>query len=151
MNYVDYILKLIEENNFILARVIIKNSFLNKPKLYHYYMGLSYCKENMNICALESFREALKAGLDDYMLYYNMGAVLIELGRYNEAERSFLKALKIRDDNEDCYINLAYAYLKENDIKGSYRSIKWGMARCGGDKLKNIEYKMLSIINNNPV
>lgn len=147
MNNMDYVLKLIDDKNFILARIIIKQSFLNKPQLYHYYMGLCYCRENMNINALESFREALKAGLDDYMLHYNIGTVLIELGRYREAVNSLIKAIEIKGDNEDCYINLAYAYLKGDDLKGSYRSIKWGMACCKGDKLKNIESKMLAIIS----
>lgn len=147
MNNMDYILKLIDNKNLILARLIINQSFLNKPQLYHYYMGLCYCRESLNIKALESFREALRAGLDDYMLHYNIGTVLIELRRYKEAVNSFLKAIELRGDNEDCYINLAYAYLKEDDLKGAYRSIKWGEACCRGDKLKDIENKMFSIIS----
>jgi tetratricopeptide (TPR) repeat protein len=65
--------------------------------------------------ALRDLDEALAAGLDDYALRLDRGAVLGRLGRTGEALREFTVAIEREPENPRAYYDRGLTYLRGND------------------------------------
>ncbi len=42
--------------------------------------------------------------------YYNLGTLYLRTGKYEKAKKNLIKAIYLKGDEKDFYINLAYAY-----------------------------------------
>ena len=60
--------------------------------------------------ALDSGRRALNVAPDDYEVHYNLGNTLEKLGRFEDAEFSYLAAVALRPDFAEAYCNLGMVY-----------------------------------------
>lgn len=141
------IIKLIESGNIKIARNRIQKYYRESPGLFSYYMGLSYCAERKFKDAVDCFTNSEKNGVNDHKLYYNIGTSYMEINEYEMAKLYLEKSIKLKEDNEECYINLSYLYYTLGDVKKAYRIVKRGMACCAGNKLNYIELKLIPILN----
>jgi len=66
--------------------------------------------------AMTYYEQALYANPDDHIAMNNIGANLMQLGRFKEAEKYFENALKINNS----YPNTLYALAMIEDVKGNY-------------------------------
>jgi tetratricopeptide (TPR) repeat protein len=83
--------------------------------------------------AIESYRHALGlSGENRAEILNNLGQVLAETGKLNQAEESYREALQIRSDYIDAWVNLAILYRKEGDFSGARRSIERALELCAG-------------------
>lgn len=83
--------------------------------------------------AIESYRHALVlSGENRAEILNNLGQVLAETGKLDQAEESYREALQIRSDYIDAWVNLAILYRKKGDFSGSRRSIERALELCAG-------------------
>src|SRR4030042_2332776 len=66
--------------------------------------------------AMTYYEQALDANPDDHIAMNNIGANLMQLGRFKEAEKYFENAFKINNS----YPNTLYALAMIEDVKGNY-------------------------------
>ena len=59
------------------------------------------------------YRHALAVTKDNYLVHNNLGSVLIELGRFQEAGVHLQDALRVKPDYADAHTNLGIAYLRK--------------------------------------
>ena len=68
--------------------------------------------------AVTVFTEALKVYKDNHVIYYNLGIVFINMGKYAEASEVLEKALALNNEDPDIWTEAAYAWqLMENREK----------------------------------
>jgi Tfp pilus assembly protein PilF len=77
----------------------------------HYILGVSYLRENNPTKALQEFRKALAAGSRDPDIHVGLGRAYQLKGAYEEAEKEYLLALKLRPDHPLTENNLGDLYL----------------------------------------
>lgn len=83
-----------------------------KKASYHYQMGLSYLGENNFTSALVEFSEAEKLDSDNPELLNYLGMVYFRKGKFEIAEKKYLKAIKLRPGYSEARNNLAVNYLE---------------------------------------
>ncbi len=94
----------------------------------HYLLGASYAKKgefdkmNKEFDASLKITDKYKKNIQNYRLKYwgenyNRGVRLLKAKKYDDAIKSFETAIRIDSSRADAYQNMAYAYIKKNDIK----------------------------------
>lgn len=141
-----YIIKFINEDDVNYAKKLIEKNFKDNYKLYNYYMGLCCCCEKKYFSAIYHFNEAIKNGLINAVIYYNLGTAYLETGNYKLAKECFLNCIELDFKFTNSYINLAYIYYINKDFKAAYRIIKLCLSYSDDDKIKDIEKKLLNLI-----
>jgi len=64
--------------------------------------------------ALLEFRKSEATNPDDARVYNALGLVNASLGRTDEAEKAYLKALRLKSDYSDVHLNLGVLYANQN-------------------------------------
>jgi tetratricopeptide (TPR) repeat protein len=65
------------------------------------------------------YRDAIEADASDATLFYNLGVLLEDMDRGNEAMEAYQGALQLDPDIADCHYNLALLYEKSGEDQGS--------------------------------
>jgi len=101
-NIINYLKTLYSLNKFNDVISVGLNSIKKDPKYVDEYLfiALSYWKTNQGQKAIDYFELGLKSNnyYDEtykYKYYYNYGKVLVDLKKYDEAEKNFKKAIEI--------------------------------------------------------
>ena len=80
-------------------------------------LGNTYLKEGDNQGFVDAMKEAIEKDPTNEVLYYNIGVVSADLGMKVEAKEAYKKAIEIKPDYTDAYINLAAMILgREKEI-----------------------------------
>lgn len=149
MKLEEFILENIKKQKIRCATKLIERSFsINDPKYFYYKALCSYAKKNLKD-AVAYLNLALEKDLNNYLVYYNLGVVNIELKRENLAIENFRKSLKCNNTYEKSYINLAYIYFNNGDKRSALRIIKEGITHTSSKELIDIEKKLLTNILTN--
>lgn len=93
----------IEKGRFYLERALAMNP--NDARAHNDLALIVGSKDPET--AIAHFEKALTIAPDFTLALNNLGNLLVELGRYDEAEENYLRALKIRDSDEYAWYNLA--------------------------------------------
>ncbi len=88
----------------------LKNAVKLDPGVVEAYaaLGHHYRRKGLLAKSAEAFRRAVALS-DDYEDYFNLGHVLVDLGRYREAEEAYSHCLKLRPDDLAVRYEIAYA------------------------------------------
>jgi tetratricopeptide (TPR) repeat protein len=70
---------------------------------------------------IEEYRKAVKCRSDITQYYDNLGALLANLGRYQEAAEVFQQGLRANPGYPSIYRNLGYTYLNMGDLPQARR------------------------------
>jgi Flp pilus assembly protein TadD len=140
------IIKYIGEMELNKARKIIRSCYKNNYKMQYYYLGLTFCSEKQYTRALCMFKASETNGLNNGLLYYNMGVAYLELKETCQAEMNFIKAISLDNYHVNSYMNLGYIYCKSGDFKSAYRILKSGAAKTENPSLIRISDKIYSNI-----
>ncbi|EYE88835.1 hypothetical protein Q428_06150 [Fervidicella metallireducens AeB] len=127
------------------VKLIERNFSIDDPKYFYYKALCFYSKKNFKD-ALAYLNLALEKDLNNYLVYYNLGVVNIDLKRENLAIEYFRKSLKYNNAYEKSYINLAYIYYNNGDKRSALRIIKEGLTHTSSKELFDIEKKLLTKI-----
>ncbi|TDT50587.1 tetratricopeptide repeat protein [Fonticella tunisiensis] len=146
MEYDELVLNLIRNSKYKHAKEMINKFFKDNLKKYHYYTGLCYYAEGNLPKSLIFFNLAKKYGLEHYLLYYNMAVTYMELWDFKNAEKAFTSSIRLNRNFKNSYINLAYIYYKNGDIKKAYRIMKSCISIIEDPELYSIEKFLLEFI-----
>lgn len=90
----------------------------------HINRGIARMRQNKAELALEDFVEAKRFRPNEPDLYINEGAVLVHMGRFEDALTSLTKAVEYESDNlHIAYLNLGLAREGLGDYAGAYFDI----------------------------
>lgn len=78
----------------------------------HNDLGVSYENKGEYALAEREYREALKKKKDFFNAQFNLGNLYLKMGRENEAEDAYNKAVALDPAQPDVYNNLAHLYLQ---------------------------------------
>ncbi|MEW6327044.1 MAG: tetratricopeptide repeat protein [Thermodesulfobacteriota bacterium] len=78
----------------------------------HNDLGVSYENKEEYALAEREYREALKKKKDFFNAQFNIGNLYLKMGRKNEAEDAYQKAITLDPAQPDAYNNLACLYLQ---------------------------------------
>lgn len=90
--------------------------------------------------ALAIFEGLLKDEPDDYYQLNNKGAVLTELRRYNEAEATFIRAIKLIPYMPECFFNLGICHVRQGKYSEGLVDIEDAIAMKPFYPLFQVEY-----------
>ncbi len=99
----------------------------------HYKLGVVYLNDRNFIMALEELTEALRIYPDEPSYYNAIGLAYFAKEMNAEAKRNMLRAVELKPDFSEAYVNLAAVYLVERDWESSIEASR--------NALKNIFYK----------
>lgn len=88
--------------------------------------------------SMKYYEQALKTSPEDNITQNNIGATLMQLGKYEESKKFFLQAVKINSEYPNTHYALSIIAEKENDLRGSFEEAISAM-KC--NKQKNEIYK----------
>jgi tetratricopeptide (TPR) repeat protein len=77
-----------------------------KLALAHFNMAGVYVKQENFERAAEEYRKAIAIN-GDFSTWNNLGNSLLRLGKFQEAEKSYLESIKLSPDRSDAYYNMA--------------------------------------------
>jgi Flp pilus assembly protein TadD len=80
----------------------------------HNALGFYYQRRGMLAKAAEAFRNVTTIE-GDFLAYFNLGYVLVELERYEEALDSFQSCLKLAPDDSATHLEIGYIHLSRGD------------------------------------
>jgi tetratricopeptide (TPR) repeat protein len=84
-------------------------------------LGLFYTRRNNLKSAEEEFQFILGKDANNISGLNGLGTVYLESGRYDEATKTFRKVLQAENFNSGCYVNLAWALVRQEGI------VRYGM------------------------
>ena len=67
---------------------------------------------------------AIKYNKEFAYSYYNLGTLYLRTGNYEKAKKNLIKAIYLKNDDKDFYLNLAYAYKFLNKEKESKKMLE---------------------------
>ncbi len=82
----------------------------------HNALAFHYQQQGLLAKAAEAFAAVANLA-DDYFAHFNLGFVLIELERYNEAEREFRRCLELDPGDVAAQLELAYIYVARGEYE----------------------------------
>lgn len=114
--------------------------------------------------AMENLRIALKYNSDNHIAHNHLGLALLGLGKRDDAKASFERAVSIKQDYSDAYVNLGTWYFAKSDndtakhyydkalenleYKGRYRAFtslgQIAMTKGKADEARKLFYQALS-------
>jgi len=106
----------------------------NDPRLReaHNALGLYYQSRGLMAKAADEFRTV--AALDgDFLAFYNLGYVLIELERYDDALDAFGRCLALQPDDAATHLELGYVYLFRGDYAQALAHLQTPLASYPDD------------------
>jgi tetratricopeptide (TPR) repeat protein len=103
-------------------------------------LGNTYLKEGNNQGFVDAMKEAIAQDPNNEVLYYNIGVVSNDLGMKDEAKAAYKKAIEIKPDYTDAYINLAAMVLgREKEINEEISALPIKLNKKNRDKLKSLK------------
>jgi tetratricopeptide (TPR) repeat protein len=109
-------------------------------------LGNTYLKEGDNQGFVDAMKEAIAQDPNNEVLYYNIGVVSADLGMKEESKAAYLKAIEIKKDYTDAYINLAAMILsREKDINEEISALPIKLNSKGRAKLKRLKAEKKAI------
>jgi tetratricopeptide (TPR) repeat protein len=96
---------------FLLAGCALGKASRNQAS-YHFQMGVSFLGENNVTSALVEFTAAEKIDADNHELQNYLGIVYFRKGKYEIAEKKYLRAIDLKPDYSEARNNLAVTYLE---------------------------------------
>jgi tetratricopeptide (TPR) repeat protein len=90
---------------------------------WHVRLGCAYVMSRSHELAERAFRQALRLRPDFVEAMSNLGQVLFQLGRLEEAEAVLTQALEIRPGMKEGYVNLANVLIAKCNHHGALRCI----------------------------
>jgi protein O-mannosyl-transferase len=97
------------------------------------YLGIGFARKGDAESALREFKESLRFESTDARTYYNIGQMLVALGRTDEAAENYSRALELRTDNADAYAALASMKVAKGEIERAIELYNEGIKRNPGD------------------
>lgn len=83
----------------------------------HYHLGYAYGQLRKFSEEIAAYREAIRLGLREGSLYYNLGIALATArGDYDGAIAAFHEGLRLTPDDPELWYNLGVAYLSKRDF-----------------------------------
>jgi tetratricopeptide (TPR) repeat protein len=113
--YLEKLNLALRDKDYSKANSYLKTLSEKFPKNYSYKINLAttYRTLDQPNNALFYFREAEKLNNKDYILYFNLGNLLVEdLDEPNEGIKCYLESLKLNPNSIDCWHNLSMLYVK---------------------------------------
>lgn len=98
---------------------------LSLPSNLHYYhhfnLGIAYKKKGLLGNAVDEFLSAIKLKVDYLDAYRSLGIIFVELGRFEDAEKSIKKALELQPISGASYLynTLGNIYLMQDKYRES--------------------------------
>jgi tetratricopeptide (TPR) repeat protein len=109
-------------------------------------LGNFYLKEGNQQAFIDAMKEATLADPDNEILFYNIGVISAELGLKEESKAAYNKAIELKPDYIDAYINMAALILgKEKEINQQISDLPIKLNRKNQAKLKNLEKQKLEV------
>lgn len=112
----------------------------------YWYMGLINMKigrkENLEE-ALVNFKKAMEVKREP-LTYYNVGLVLIDLHRYDEAKEAFEETIDFDKGYDKGYYGIGLANYYKSDFEGAFNFLKRHVDMAG-DKSEEPAYKLLGL------
>ncbi|MGQ9706267.1 MAG: tetratricopeptide repeat protein [bacterium] len=104
-----YAISLIDERNFELAEVILKDLLLEYPENPYILHNLGLVRAGLSDLrgACGYWRRAILSDLNFEVSYLNLGIALIQMGEVKEAEGVLKTAIRMFTDNPHLHYNLA--------------------------------------------
>ena len=123
---INLALKFFNSGKFEDARIILEDLIENDSKDFIAFNLLGLIQKNYrNLDKAENLiGKAIKIAPDFVEALINLGIVLNEKGKTEEAIINFQKALKIRKDIPELYINLGATLMDIDDIEGAINYFK---------------------------
>jgi tetratricopeptide (TPR) repeat protein len=81
----------------------------------HNSLGFYYQRSGLLAKAADSFRTVASLG-NDFLAYFNLGYVLVELERYEEALGAFKCCLRLEPDDSATHLELGYIYFSRGEF-----------------------------------
>jgi uncharacterized protein HemY len=147
MKGANSISELLSKNRTAEARKVIEKYYKDNPKLYFYYLGISFLPEKDYNKVILFLGVSKNKGLNSYLLYYNLGLAYLNKEDYKNAEENFKESIDLNRNFLNSYINLAHIYVKRNDNKKAYRIIKTALVCSDDSRLYSIEKALLKRIS----
>jgi tetratricopeptide (TPR) repeat protein len=95
-------------------------------------LAFFYQRQGLFAKAAEEFRAIARLS-DDYFAHYNLGYVLIEMERFDEAEREFRRCLELVADDAASYLELAYILVARGEYAAALEALALPMSRYEDD------------------
>lgn len=103
-------------------------------------LGNTYLKDGDQQGFVNAMKEAIAQDPTNEVLYYNIGVVSADLGMKKESKDAYLKAIEIKPDYTDAYINLAAMILsREKEINEEISALPIKLNSKNRAKLKNLK------------
>ncbi|MBV1821724.1 hypothetical protein G7A79_28370, partial [Coprococcus sp. MSK.21.13] len=121
-NYKEIILKEFEYSKFLQDYF---KEYMEKEELDLNWGALMIlfikASKEKNVTLVEKYEKALKKYKNNYYLEYVLGEInLVYYGELFKAKDAFNNALKLRDNDGDCYYNLGFIYYLLGMFKKSF-------------------------------
>lgn len=92
-------------------------------------LGDLYLKTEDHAAAASAYQRAIRVGPEDGTTHYKAGLAAAGLDRFNEAVRSFRRALELNADNRAAYASLAHTYLLLGEYDSAWDTVSEGQQR----------------------
>jgi len=103
-------------------------------------IGNTYLKEGNQQGFINAMQEAIAQDPNNEVLYYNIGVVSADLGMKDEAKKAYLKAIELKPEYTDAYINLAALILtREKEINDEISELPIKLTKKDQAKLKELQ------------
>jgi tetratricopeptide (TPR) repeat protein len=103
-------------------------------------LGNFYLKEGNQQAFIDAMKEAAVADPTNEILFYNIGVISAQLGLKAEAKEAYNKAIELKPDYIDAYINMAALILdKEKEINQQISDLPIRLNKKNRDKLNRLE------------
>jgi len=97
-----------------------------------YRYGVELLRANRPVQAEQEFRRLLAAGKRDWQTFNALGSALSEQGRYAEARRQYLLALKASPGNAKVMNNLAMSHILQGNPQEAEKLLKKALPQAHG-------------------
>ena len=112
----------------------------------HLSLGLSYESNGEFDIAIKEYKKALKKDKKDHRPLYYLGNAYYQKREYEKAEKFYIKALDITQDNSDIRNNISWLYIDTNRFDDALKEIYIALTIKTDpnylDTLANIYYKI---------
>ncbi|MCK5782107.1 MAG: tetratricopeptide repeat protein [Flavobacteriales bacterium] len=103
-------------------------------------LGNTYLKEGDQEGFIKTMNEAIAQDPNNEVLYYNIGVVSADLGMKEEAKNAYKKAIEIKPDYTDAYINMAALILsREKEINEEISALPIKLNKANRAKLESLK------------
>jgi len=109
-------------------------------------LGNTYLKDGNQEGFINAMQEAIAQDPNNEVLYYNIGVVSNDLGMKDEAKNAYKKAIELKPDYTDAYVNLAAMILgREKEINEEISALPIKLNKANRLKLKNLKEEKLGV------